>query len=159
MQPAPATRRRPAELGQPPVVAAQRGPHVLETLGPVGAREHRRGEPTGEHRPGQGHLGMDALLLEHGEPPAVTITGMHPVDAVVRQPVPGRLCVDAHAGEPAGGNRPHRVGLGRLALVEPTEHRDRRGRQLAGGAHRVAVWGVDVGHELIEVVRGGVRVG
>ena len=127
---APAGRGR-AEVGEPAVVAVQRRPHELETFGPVGAGEHRRGQAADEHRTRVGHLGVDALLLEHRESPAVRVAGEHPVGAVVVEPVRWRRRVDTHAGEPARRDRPHRVRIVGLAGVDPAEHRDGGRRQLA----------------------------
>ncbi len=104
-----------AEVGQPAHVAVQGGPDDLEPLVGRRAQVHGRREPAGQDRPGQGDLGVDPLLLEHGEPAAVPVARHDPVGAVVGQPALGGGDVDAHAGQAPGRGGPHRIRLVDLA--------------------------------------------
>ena len=103
--------------------------------------------------PGQGDLGMDPLLLEHGEPAAVAVARHDPVGAVVGQPALGGVDVDPHAGQAPGRRRPDRIGLVDLARIEAAEHGDGERRHVAEGGDRLAVGRVDVGEEVVEAVR------
>ena len=109
--------------------------------------------------PGEHHLGVDALLLEHGQPPTAGVRGEHPLGAVVGQPVTGRRGVDAHAGQTAGGHRPDRVRIVDLSGVDTTERGDGHRGEIAERGHRLAVLRIDVGEEFVEVVGSRVRVG
>ena len=148
-----------AEVGQPAHVAVQRRPHHLEPLVGRRAEVHRRRQAPGQDGPGQGHLGVDPLLLEHREPAAVAVAGHHPVRAVVGQPAPGGVGVDPHAGQAPGRGRPHGIGLVHLAGIEAAEHGDGQRRHVPEGGDRLAVGRVDVGEEVVEAVRRGVGVG
>ncbi len=157
--PGPPPGRGGAELGQPPVVGVQGRPHHLEVLGRVTAQVHGRRQSPGQHRPGEDHLGVDALLLEVGQPPAPGVRREDPLLAVEGQPLGRGLGVDAHPGQPPGGHRPHGVGVGDLAGVDAPEHGDGHGREVPEGRHRLAVGRVDVGEEFVQRVRRGVGVG
>ncbi len=85
---------------------------------------HGGGQPSRQDRAGQGHLGVDPLLLEHGQPATVAVARNDPVRAVAGEPAPCGLDVHAHAGQPPGGRRADRVRLVDLAGVEAAEHGD-----------------------------------
>ena len=82
---------------------------------------HGRGESARQDRSGQGDLGMDPLLLEHGQPAPVAVARHDPVRAVVGEPALGRLDVDAHAGQAPG-----RGGADRDRTRRPHPGRSRR---------------------------------
>ena len=148
----PAARRGGAELGQPAHVAVQGRPDHLEPLVGVATEVHGGREPSGQDGPGQRHLGVDALLLEHREAAAVAVARHHPVRPVVGQPSLGRVDVDTHAGQAPGRGGPDRVGFVHLAGIEPAEHGDGEGGQVTERRHRLALRRVDVGEEVLEAV-------
>ena len=155
----PAARGGVAEVGQPAHVGVEGGPHDLETLVGGGSQIHGRRQPSGQDRPGQRHLGVNALLLEDSEAAPVAVAGHDPVGAVVGQPAGGGVGVDAHAGQSARRGGPHRVRLVHLAGVEAAEHGDGERRHVAEGGHRLTVGRVHVGEEVVEAVGRGVGVG
>ena len=120
----PAARRGGTEVGQPAHVAVQRGPDHLEALVGRGAEVHGGRESARQDRSGQRHLGVDPLLLEHGETAPVAVARHDPVGAVVGQPALGRVDVDAHAGQAPGRGGADRIGLVDLAGIEAAEHGD-----------------------------------
>ncbi len=152
-------RRGGAELGQPAHVAVQCRPDHFEPLVGMPTEVHGRREPSGQDGSGQGDLGVDALLLEHGQTAPTAVARHHPVRPVVGEPTFGGVDVDAHAGQTPGGRSPDRVGLVDLARIEAPEHGDGEGGQVTERCHRLAVRRVNVGEKVLEAVWRGVGVG
>ena len=139
----PAAGGGSAELGQPAVVGVQRRPHQLESLAGLAAEVHRRREPSGQHRSGEGHFGVDPLVLEGGKTATVGVGRRAPSRCRSwpasrprpRCPPPSRQGVErrrARTGSVSSispGSTPPNIGIA-------TAERSRTRRPLHGGPGR-----------------------